>query len=132
MDNENSGILPATEKQQYVIDLTEHMTREQAGRVIEVLKNGATPNNDTSPRPNQELPITDKQKAYIKDIFEQNGMDYDEEELNNMTRREASQLISRHAGRGGVEAPSQISCKKSIGIRVPVFSYRFSCRHTAE
>jgi hypothetical protein len=100
MDNENSGILPATEKQkQYIIDLTENMTREQAGRVIEALKNKAA-DDYTPAKPNSELPITEKQKAYIKDILAGNGMDYDEEELNNMTRSEASQLISSHRGQG--------------------------------
>jgi len=42
MENENSGILPATEKQkQYIIDLIENMTRKQASRVIDLLKDGA-------------------------------------------------------------------------------------------
>jgi len=105
MDNENgnSGKLPATEKQkQYIIDLTERMTREQASKVIDVLKNGtATANNNTS-KPNGELPITEKQKAFIKEIYAQNDMDYDEEQVSSMTRKEASELISSHIG-GGAE-----------------------------
>ena len=100
MDNENNGILPATEKQkQYIIDLTESMTREQGSKVIDVLKSRAT--NDYRPaRANSEPPITEKQKAYIKGIYEEHGIDCDEEQISSMTRREASELISSHTGEG--------------------------------
>jgi hypothetical protein len=44
MENENSdnGNLPATERQkEYIKDLIENATREQASKVIEILKAGA-------------------------------------------------------------------------------------------
>jgi len=118
MDNENSETLPATDKQKsyirellknregglfsYIFAELDSLTMAQASRVIEALKNGASPNNHAAEKPNQELPITDKQKAYIKDIFEQNGIDYNEEEISDMTRKEASELISSYMG-GGAE-----------------------------
>jgi len=94
MDNENNGTLLATDKQkQYIIDLTERMTREQANRVIDVLKSGAT-NSYTPAKTNGELPITEKQKACIKEIYSENDWNWDEEEISSMTRKEASELIS--------------------------------------
>jgi len=70
MENENNGILPATEKQkQYIIDLTEQMTREQASRVIDVLKSRAT-RDYTPAKANGEPQITEKQKAYLKAIYD--------------------------------------------------------------
>ncbi len=99
-ENENSGQFPATDKQkQYIKDLTEGMTREQASRVIDVLKSNAA-NDYAQERANSEPTITDKQKQYIKDIYEQNGIEYDEEQVSGMTRREASELISSHTGEG--------------------------------
>lgn len=103
MDNGNNGTLPATDKQkQYIIDLTERMTREQASRVIDALKNGTAMANNNTSKPNGELPITEKQKAFIKQIYSDNGIDYDEEEISDMTRKEASELISGCIG-GGAE-----------------------------
>jgi len=98
MENENNGKLPATEKQkQYIIDLAESMTREQASKVIDVLKNGT---KNQPAEANGEPLITERQKAYIKAIYAENGIDYDEEELDSMTRKEASEIISSHTGEG--------------------------------
>jgi hypothetical protein len=112
MENENSK--RATDKQKsYIRELLKNreggmfsyiyadldsLTMGQASRVIEALKDGAAPNNRTPEKASQELPITDKQKKYIKDIYEQNGIEFDEEQINSMTRREASELISSHTG----------------------------------
>jgi len=101
MDNENGKLLATEKQKQYIIDLTERMTREQANRVIDVLKSGAT-SSYTPAKTNGELPITERQKAFIKQIYSDNGIDYDEEEISDMTRKEASELISGCIG-GGAE-----------------------------
>jgi len=93
--NGNNGKLPATDKQkQYIRDLAENMTREQASRVIDVLKNGVAIANNNTSKLNGELPITEKQKACIKEIYSENDWNWDEEEISSMTRKEASELIS--------------------------------------
>jgi len=96
--NSNNGELPATEKQkEYVRDLIENMTREQASKVIDVLKNGT----EIQPaEANGEPLITEKQKAYIKSILDSRGIAYSEERLSDMTRKQASELISKYAGEG--------------------------------
>jgi len=100
MENENNGKLPATEKQkQYIIDLAESMTREQASKVIDVLKNGT---KNAPAEANGEPLITEKQKAYIKAIYAQNDIEYDEEEISSMSRKEASELIGSYIGGGAV------------------------------
>jgi len=101
MDNENGKLLATEKQKQYIIDLTERMTREQASRVIDVLKSGAT-NSYTPAKTNGELPITEKQKACIKGIYSENDWNWDEEEISSMTRKEASELISGCIG-GGAE-----------------------------
>jgi hypothetical protein len=75
------------------------MTREQASRVIDILKDRAT-SDYTPAKSNGEPTITEKQKAYLKEIYEQNGIEYDEEQVSSMTRKEASELISSHTGEG--------------------------------
>jgi hypothetical protein len=40
---------------------------------------------------------SEEQKAY-KAIYEEHGIDCDEEQISGMTRREASELISSHTG----------------------------------
>jgi len=118
MDSEDRETLPATEKQKsyirellknlegamfsYIFAELDSLTMGQASRVIEVLKNAISPNNHAAEKPNQELPITDKQKAYIKEIYSENDWNWDEEEISNMTRKEASELISGCIG-GGAE-----------------------------
>jgi len=80
------------------------MTREQAGRVIDVLRNRAA-SDYTPAKANGEPQITEKQKAYLKAIYEQNGIEYDEEQVSSLTRREASELISSHTGERGRMKP---------------------------
>jgi hypothetical protein len=42
----------------------------------------------------ETIPATDKQKSYIKDIYQAKNIPFTEEQINGLTKQEASQLIN--------------------------------------
>ncbi len=50
---------------------------------------------------NPDLPATDRQIAFLKDLMEKQGIAFDQEKLNGMTVDEASKSIDKYKGVGG-------------------------------
>ena len=50
-------------------------------------------NKNSSLRMNGDQPATDKQKAYIRNIYEQNGIEHKVDDLQKLTKRQASEII---------------------------------------
>lgn len=43
---------------------------------------------------NGDQTATEKQKAYIKSIYEKNGITFDEQEIQRLTKKQASEIIN--------------------------------------
>ena len=52
-------------------------------------------------RADADQPATERQKAYIKSIYARNGVQFTEESVNKLTKREASKVINSFKGRAG-------------------------------
>lgn len=70
---------------------------ERTNRIME-MRNGSNKENKTTD--NGEQPATEKQKTYVKNIYEQNGISYNEEEMQKLTKNQASEIINSLKGRG--------------------------------
>ncbi len=60
------------------------------------IRNGINKENKTTS--NGEQSATDKQKAYIKSIYEKNGVAYNEDDIQKLTKRQASEIINSFKG----------------------------------
>ena len=77
-----------------------HRKDERSNGFFEKRQIPAGPIHTRRTLPNDGRPITESQKAYIRDLLRTNGVECDDGKIESMTKEEASEFIDSLKGEG--------------------------------